>query len=338
MKALFYHLMPFALAPGGLQIQITRTREALQELGVEVEFLRWWDDRQHGEILHFFGRMPSHVLHLAQEKGMKVVQADLLSARGSRLGARLESERVLRRALVRFLPRSMMMAFNWQSYTLADACVALTPWEAHLMRTLFGASAAKMHIIPNGVEEVFLASEPATRGQWLVCSAAITERKRVLELAEAAVAARTPLWLIGKPPSETAAYGQRVLNLAKQHPQLIRYEGAIDDSAKLAQIYRQARGFVLLSFRESLSHSTLAAAACECPLLLSDLPWARTVFGNKASYCPLDKSPSRTAVVLRRFYDATPGLPLPPRPHSWREVGRQVKLLYESLMNGTMKP
>ena len=53
MKALFYHLVPFAFAHGGLAIQILRTRDALQEIGVEVEFLRWWDDRQSGEVLHF---------------------------------------------------------------------------------------------------------------------------------------------------------------------------------------------------------------------------------------------------------------------------------------------
>ena len=40
--------------------------------------------------------------------------------------------------------------------------------------------------------------------------------------------------------------------------------------------YREARGFVLLSAMESLSLSALEAAACECPLFLSDLPWARS--------------------------------------------------------------
>lgn len=42
MKVLFYHLTPFAFAHGGLQIQILQTRKALEALGVEVEFLRWW--------------------------------------------------------------------------------------------------------------------------------------------------------------------------------------------------------------------------------------------------------------------------------------------------------
>jgi len=51
----------------------------------------------------------------------------------------------------------------------------------------------------------------------------------VLELAEAAVHARTPLWVIGKPYSESDAYAQRFFALAKAHPGILRYEGPIPD-------------------------------------------------------------------------------------------------------------
>ena len=61
MKVLLYHLTPFALAHGGLQIQILQSRSALEKLGVEVEFLRWMDPGQTGDILHFFGRVPTYL-------------------------------------------------------------------------------------------------------------------------------------------------------------------------------------------------------------------------------------------------------------------------------------
>ncbi len=60
------------------------------------------------------------------------------------------------------------------------------------MVDVFGALPEKTHVVPNGVEDVFLNSQPAQRGPWLVCTATITERKRVLELAQAAVRAETP--------------------------------------------------------------------------------------------------------------------------------------------------
>ena len=128
------------------------------------------------------------------------------------------------------------------------------------------------------------------------------------------------------------------MRLAGSHPQIIRYEGPIQDRARLAAIYREARGFVLLSTWESLSLSALEAAACECPLLLSDLPWARTFFHDRASYCPVAKATTRTAAVLREFYDAAPGLPRPQRPLSWLEIAKQLKSVYDSLLALKAKP
>jgi glycosyltransferase involved in cell wall biosynthesis len=222
---------------------------------------------------------------------------------------------------------------RWESYLLSDACIALTPWEAHLMNCLFGAPKNRIHVVSNGVENVFFSTEKAARGKWLLCTATITERKRVLELAQAAVRAQSPVWIIGKAYSESDPYARQFFSLAGQHPDMIRYEGAIQDRAKLAQIYRRARGFVLLSAMETLSLASLEAAGCGCPLLLSDLPWARVTFGAAATYCPLTTSVKRTAESLREFYDEAPRLPAPPKPASWKEVGRQFKTIYEELLS-----
>ena len=330
---LFYHLVPFALAHSDLQIQVLRTLEALGDLGVEADFLRWWDGQQHGDVLHFLGRIPTDHVHRAQQKGMKVVQAELLTEQNSRSPAQLKLQKLLRQAITLALPRRRVdLLFHWDSYRRADASVALTEWEAFLMGELCGAPPERVHVIPYGVEESFLNSQPVARGPWLVCTATITECKRVLELAEAAVRAQTPLWIIGKPYSESDAYAQRFLALAKAHPGTLRYEGPIQDRARLAQVYREARGFVLLSAMETLSLSALEAAACACPLLLGRLPWATTVFRENACYCPLGVSAARTAGFLRQFYDAAPSLKPPPKPVTWLEVGQQLKRLYESLL------
>jgi glycosyltransferase involved in cell wall biosynthesis len=332
MKVLFNHQLPFSLAHGGTQIQIEQTTAALQKIGVTVEMLRWWDGEQTGDILQSFGRVPTHMLRLAHKKGMRVILSELLTEQGSRSSTHRTVHKWLVKVLRRTLPASVKASFSWDSYKLADACLALTPWEARLMEELFEAPPEKMHVIPNGVEEVFLNSKPAVRGPWLICTATITERKRVLELSEAAVLAQTPVWIIGKSYSDTDGYGQRFLALAREQPALVRFEGPVTDRQRLAQIYREARGFVLLSTMESLSLSALEAAACECPLLLSDLPWARTSFGSQASYCPI-VPPDRTAPHLKRFSEAAPKLEPPPRPLSWVEVAQKMKALYERLLS-----
>jgi glycosyltransferase involved in cell wall biosynthesis len=331
MKVLFNCHVPFSLAHGGWQIQIEQTKTALENIGVEVEPLRWWDEKQTGQVLHHFGRLPTGLLRLAQQKGMKVVLAELLTGQGSRSMARLRIQSWAFRAAEMATFGSAGQRFGWESYRSADACVALTSWEAFLMTHLFGAPPEKVHVVPNGVEEIFFQNGKTTRGQWLVCTATVTERKRVLELAEAAVLAKTPLWVIGKPYADSEPYAQRFLEFARQNTPMFRYEGAISDRAQLARIYREARGFALLSTMESLSLSALEAAACQCPLLLSDLPWARTTFNENASYCPIT-SPSQTALRLRQFYDSAPTLKPPPRPPTWIEIAGQLKKLYERVL------
>ena len=267
---------------------------------------------------------------LARQKGMKVVLADLLTEQGSRSPGRLRLQRMTMRTIETATPGLARKLFNWEVYRLADACVALTAWEARLMKELFCAPTERIHVVPNGVEQVFLQSRPVPRGPWLVCTATITERKRVLELAGAAVRAQTPLWVVGRAYSDADPYARRFLELARREPKFIRFEGAIPDRSRLAAVYREARGFVLLSAMESLSISAIEAAACECPMLLSDLPWARAAFAGSVSYCPPTSSVEQTAAVLRRFYEDAPKLNPPPKPLTWTEVGFRLKQVYES--------
>jgi glycosyltransferase involved in cell wall biosynthesis len=333
MKILIHGSPPFALAHGGHQIQILRTLAALEANGVQVEPVRWWDENQTGDLIHYFGRMPAEHIRLAHQKNIRVVIGELLTAQGSRSESQLRRQKIISRTVEKFAPANFVAAFNWESYRLADAVIAMTPWEKHLMNYLFGAPLEKIFIVPNGVEEVFLTAPKTPRGQWLACTATITPRKRVLELAQAAVRAQTPLWIIGKAYTESDPYVRQFYALAKQHPQLICTDSpTMSDRAGLAKIYRAARGFVLLSAMETRSLAAEEAAACECPLLLSDLPWARTTFENAATYCPLAKSVEATAQALRKFYDAAPDLPLPPKPPTWNEIGRQLKTIYERIL------
>lgn len=332
MKILIDHQLPFLLAHGGLQIQIERTKKSLEATGTQVEYLRWWDDTQKGDIIHFFGRAnPSHI-EFAHSKGMRYVMSELLTGQGSRTLKQLRFQGAFERILRRFVPAPFLASFRWDAYQKADACIVLTKWEAEVTRLLFSPPAHRLHVVPNGVEQEFF-TDPGNlvqRGDELVCTATITERKRVLELAEAAVAARLPVRVLGNPYGKDDPYYRRFLALTEQHPDVVRYAGAVSDRSELARIYQSARGFVLLSTMESLSLSALEAAASGCPLLLSDLPWARCTFGRSATYCPIGDA-SSTATVLRRFYDEAPTLPLPDPPCHWEDVANQLVRIYQEM-------
>jgi glycosyltransferase involved in cell wall biosynthesis len=332
MKILIDHQLPFLLAHGGLQIQIERTKEALEAIGLHVEYLRWWDDSQNGDIIHFFGRAnPSHI-DFAHAKGMKYLMSELLTGQGSRTSTQLRLQAVCEQMLRRFVPATFLANFRWDAYHKADACIVLTEWEAEVTRLLFAPPRDRLHVVPNGVEpEFFLSANAAPkRGDELVCAATITKRKRVLELAEAAVAARVRVRILGGPYGNNDPYYLRFLALAERHSDFVRYAGPVHERAELARIYQSARGFVLLSTMESLSLSALEAAASGCPLLLSDLPWARSTFNHSATYCPIAKTAS-TAAALRKFYDEAPSLPTPAMPCRWADVANQLVRIYQKL-------
>jgi glycosyltransferase involved in cell wall biosynthesis len=330
MKILFDHPLPFALAHGGFQVQIEQTMAALQRSGVEVELLRWWDENQRGDLIHFFGRPSGAYIDFAHAKGCKVVVAELLSGLGSRSrGARL-AQKAAMRAAEALLPASFLSKLAWDAYRKADAVIALTTWEAQLMAEMFQADRAKIEIVPNGVEAVF--DRPHEGGRYLVCTAAIDPRKRVVELATACAQAQVPVWIVGKPYAETDPYHQLFLAIRQAHPDWVRYEGAITDRETLAGIYARARGFVLLSTRETLSLSAYEAAAAGCPLLLSDLPWARSVFGAEARYVSVAADAATLAEALRRFYDQAESLPAPSRPPSWDEIGARFAAIYRKVL------
>lgn len=333
MKVLFDHPNPFFLAHGGFQIQIEQTKQALQSIGVAVEPVRWWDETQRADLIHYFGRAPTAYIQQAHEKEIRLVMAELLGGLGRRPGWARAAQKLLMQLARRGLSREFTLRLAWESYRQADACIALTPWERDLMIDMFDAPPQKVHVVPNGVEDVFLKAGPRSRGKWLVCTASIRDIKRVLEVAQAAVIAQTPTWFIGKPYSERDAYAQKFYAFARENSGLIHHEGAIEDRAALAEIYREARGFVLLSAWETLSISALEAAACECPLLLSDQPWARSVFNGDAMFCPVTSS-ARTALSLRDFYDHAAEMPPPKKPQSWKGIAASLKNVYDRVLMG----
>lgn len=332
MKILLDHPLPFLLAHGGLQTQIERTKTSLEAAGLEVEYLRWWDDSQKGDIIHFFGRPnPSHI-DFAHAKGIKYVMSELLTGQGSRTRTELGIQAGIEHLLAACIPATFLANFRWDAYKKADAFVLLTEWEAEVTRILFSPDESKLHVVPNGVEQEFFRQpgSPEPKSGELICTATITERKRVLELAEAAVLAKVPVRIFGSPYGKEDPYFRRFLDLAEHYPEFVHYAGGIKNRGELARAYRSARGFVLLSTMESLSLSALEAAASGCPLLLSDLPWARCTFGQHASYCPIVPA-KKTSGFLRNFYEAAPSLPLPPRPLEWHDVADRLIGVYRSI-------
>ena len=148
MKVLLHHLTPFALAPNQWQAQVARTRAGLEGLGIEADFLRWYDGRQTGDLIHFFGRIPAYLIPFAHDKQMPVVVSEMFGVNLSPLSLAMQSATV--RVLEKTMPDQLIGFFEWGSYRQTDACVVPTDADARRLRQVFRVAPERIHVVAEG--------------------------------------------------------------------------------------------------------------------------------------------------------------------------------------------
>jgi glycosyltransferase involved in cell wall biosynthesis len=333
MKVLFSHPLPFFLAHGGAQTLIEALMRELSNLGVTVEPVRWWDEKQTGDIIHYVCRTNSSSIRFAHEKKFKVVMTDLLDQTASRSRSRLFLQRAIIQAVRLFVPR-LTGAFSWAIYRELDAMVFAVGHEWDVAQYLFDADPQRGSIIPHGLETEALAqlSQPATEEDYLVSCATIHPRKNSVLLAEAAHRAKVPIVFLGKAYSETDAYFLRFKALVDG--KYVRHPGFVTEMEKFRYL-RGARGFALLSQYESGCIAVYEAAAAGLPLFLSNLPWASKSYplAKNLQFASLGNA-GKIADALGRFYQTAHRAPEQTFPVlSWREVAKEYVRLYEKVLS-----
>lgn len=328
MKVLIDHHEPFALSHGGFQIQIEETAAALREIGVEIEFLRWWDAGQTGDILHFFGLPPIHLVERAKSRGLKVVVTHLLTNTCNRSPARLALQASATRTLLSVPAlRSVSAKFGWISLRTADGLVVGLQIERDIMSRVWGVESHRIHQVPLGLRTPFLHAAPAEKSGPLITVGTIAARKRIVPLCHLALEAKVPLLVVGKSHAEDDPEWLRFKSLCDG--KLICHHPHVDDPDELVRLYRESRGYVHYSEGENWCFSAHEAAACGLPLLLPDQPWSRERFGQSARFF---RQPGSHAADLKQFFKECQFQTLShPASVSWHCVARQLSDIYASL-------
>jgi glycosyltransferase involved in cell wall biosynthesis len=320
-----------------VQTQLEAIMRELAALGVEVEPERWWDERQTGDVLQYFGRPPSvqHV-RLAQQKGRRVVMFENLDQTASRSRLALFGQRCLTR-LGRAALAGLTVRLAWEVYRELDAMIYVTPIEWATAQYLFDADPARGHVIGHGLEVEALAalSEPEPPEDYLVSVATIAPRKNTVRLAQAARAAGVPVVFLGKPYATDDPYFREFEALVDG--KFVRYPGFVSEAEKFRWL-RGARGFVLCSQFESGCIAVYEAAAAGLPMLLSDRPWAAQVYGAVPGIEFVVPERAPLATRLKDFFSRAhrqtqPTFPVP----SWRTVAAAYLRVYEQTLAHPVK-
>src|SRR5437867_2244802 len=201
MKILFDHHQPFSLAHGGVQIQIEQTKAALEQIGLSVEFVRWWDSGQNGDLIHFFGAASSPYIRLAHQRNMPVLMTPFFSETCNRRPWRLKAQAGFVQGVLS-LPvwRAGKEQLPWTAYRRsAHLTVGLEAEKAVLVK-VFGVEPSRVSVVPLGISEGYLKVAPASRqGDYLISTGTICPVKGTIPLAKMARTAEVPTLFVGKP-------------------------------------------------------------------------------------------------------------------------------------------
>jgi glycosyltransferase involved in cell wall biosynthesis len=329
MRVLFDHQMPFVLAHGGFQTQIEQSRRGLGDIGVAVDFMRWWDDHQQLNVIHNFGAASAGYLEAARVKNIPVVMTTLFTETCNRSDAQLRRQRKLTQGILR-LPfgEGVKQQLTWRSYQKCACNIVGLKAEQQVLECVYDVPPERIAVVPLGLSDAFLNAGAGARDEsHLICTGTITKRKHSVELAEFARRAEVPVLFVGKPYSTSDPYWRRFESLIDQR--FVKYQPHIESVAEMIKLLKRARGFVLMSKYENWCLSAHEAIACGLPILVPDQKWSRERFAEEANYFQPDLLHARNAEVLRAFYERCPSLGSPKvKLFSWREVATELLAVY----------
>jgi len=335
MKVLFDHPQPFFLAHGGLQIQIEQTKAALESLGIEIEYVRWWDPGQTGDLIHFFSVARADYLRLARLRKLPVVMTPLFSSTCNRKAWQLRLQGLVVRAILG-LPfwHGGKEQLPWRAYGAATHLTVGLEAEKKVLVQVFRIDPSKISVIPLGISDTYLTAPAANRkGAHLITSGTIYPVKESVALALMARAARVPILFVGKPYDRDDPYWLEFQGLIDN--QWVNYHAHVETEIEMIKLLGNARGFVLYSQFENWSLSASEAVACGLPLLVPDLNWSRERFGPEAQYFS-GRSPGQDVEILRKFYNDSPHHAAPKvRLLSWREVASRLQRVYSDVLSSS---
>ena len=325
MKVAFISRNTLFTGRGGDTIQVIKTAEYLEKLGVQVDIFTSASkiDYSKYDIIHGFNviRPADLITHFENFDKIKILSTIYvnyeeyeINARGGLMGKvfkwigndRTEFLKTFMRKLkngeksfnVNYLLRGHKATLK-RLLNLSDRLLPNSENEYRRLYNDYGISRS-YRVIPNAIDpQIFKPSyDVLNKNQNLVlCVARIDGVKNQLNLIRALRDTEFELILIGKPgPNQNKYYG-----LCKEEATSnISFISEITQE-ELVAYYRRAKVHAMPSWFETTGLSSLEAAAMGCALVISDRGDTRDYFGNDAFYA----DPQDTAGIYKAVLDAS---------------------------------
>ncbi|MGY9220567.1 glycosyltransferase family 4 protein [Citrobacter freundii] len=369
-KILFISRPTLFTGPGGDTVQLVKTKEYLEMLGLDIDIHVGGDiNFDSYDVVHFFNlRNPQDILHyvrLAREKNKPMVLSTIW-------GSYYECDQKARRGIQKWVANNFKESFVEYLKTVARIIKNKNFHAGTFEYILKGHLAAQKEIV--NTIDVLLPNSPtelervrndmrqpnkegisvanavdlnifdydkvdATKYQHLegclLSAARIEIRKCQLDLIRACKDLPYKIVLVGKPSPNSIKYFEQCKNEAG--PNVIFIEHVTQQ--ELAALYKVAKFHALISWMETPGLSTLEAAVMNCNVLVTDRGDTEYYFSDEAIYCePGDVNSIRQGVIDVMSKEYSPHLKHRVMSHfTWKHTAQQTLEGYQLALSQHIK-
>jgi glycosyltransferase involved in cell wall biosynthesis len=326
---------------GGPRIQILRTKEELDKLGVDVALFEPWRpfSRSSSDLFHLFSANIGtfHLARNVENLGLPMVTSPIFFTQHSPNFMR--SALFVEHALQRIRPGVWTDYGCTQQICKWSRCVLPnTSEESRLIEQGLGVPPERISVVPNGVEARFEFGDPSLFKKKFGIEKFILNvghigpaRKNVLGLIRALRTIDHPAVIIGR---VTGLEGERCVKEAAQNKNILLIPGLDNDSKMLASAYAACEVFVLPSLFETPGIAALEAGLAGAKVVITTLGGTREYFGSKAQYVdPYSVESIRMGILSALNANRDKALQHHiKKEYLWRKVAEKTLAVYERVL------
>ncbi len=342
MRILFQSRESLLDSTGGDTIQILKTKEYLEKLGLSIDLEPKKNVRY--DLIHFFnttGKIDSIYAKCVKYKslGYPIVISPIYwdtnyiwnyyKGYNLRSGFNMYYNHVLKLLDFKKIQSNLMKQ--------ADLLLPNSKIEKELIIEKFGLDSSKFHIVYNSVDNFFFNAKSDSfvdkygLDDFILYSGRVEPRKNTHSLCAAIKNLDLKLVVIGKLTNDEG-YNSFCKRVGGQN---VKYLGFVEHE-ELASAYAAAKAHVLPSFYETPGLSSLEAAAAGCNIASTNIGSAPEYFDNLAYYCdPRDITSIEDAIS--NSFNAKKNMKLKKHVmnYSWENTAQETLRGYEMILDGS---
>lgn len=334
MKVLFQSRSTLFTVPGGDTVQVLKTKEYLNKIGVDVDIsIELEPNLRDYDLVHLFNLIRPQDVLIQVRNAKKQCKKIALS---TIYGLYTEYDRSARRGIAKLISNSFSTSsleylktimriiknnevhkgtlqylayghMRAQREIISSVDVFLPNSESEMKRVINdfkGAKEKPFIVVPNAVDttlfnsdEIVVSDKIKKYEGCILCVARVEGRKSQLNLVRAMIGLPYQLVLIGKPAPNHLSYFEQIKKEAGSNVHLL---GQVDHDL-LPQFYKVAKVHALISWMETPGLSSIEAGIMECNLVITDKGDPRDYFGDYAFYCEPDDIQSIRSALINAY-------------------------------------